>query len=145
MLYFRALAPALLLSLSLAACASSSEDAAADRSTSEASVDAAVASRVDVVRRRIAANNAKDWDAWESLHTVDAVRTAPELPEPLRGAKAMRAGIEELLQTFPDYHLELVDAFGSGDRLVALPTTRCGSCSPQGPRTRSSASTSPSA
>lgn len=31
----------------------------------------------------------------------------------------MRAGIEELVETFPDYHLELVEAFGTGDRLMA--------------------------
>lgn len=31
----------------------------------------------------------------------------------------MRAGIEELFVTFPDYHLELVEAYGEGDRLVA--------------------------
>ncbi len=71
-----------------------------------------------VIRRRIAANNAHDWAAWQSLHTPGAVRTAPELPEPLVGAAAMRAGIEELVRTFPDYHLELVEAFGVGDRLM---------------------------
>jgi ketosteroid isomerase-like protein len=76
------------------------------------------------MRRRIEANNTKDWTTWESLHTEAAVRTAPELAEPLRGAKAMRAGIEELVVTFPDYHLELVEAFGSGDRLVARIHTR---------------------
>jgi ketosteroid isomerase-like protein len=36
----------------------------------------------------------------------------------------MRAGIEELVATFPDYHLELVEAFGSGDQLVARIHTR---------------------
>jgi ketosteroid isomerase-like protein len=121
MLFFRALAPAILLSLSLAACSADRDEPAPAPLAPAASsvVDEVVASHVAVVRRRVAANNAKDWGAWEALHTDGAVRTAPELPEPLRGAKAMRAGIEELVQTFPDYHLELVDAFGAGDRLVA--------------------------
>lgn len=74
---------------------------------------------IATIERRIEANNAQDWDTWEALHTSDAVRTAPELGEPLAGAAAMRAGIEELTETFPDYHLELVEAFGEGDQLMA--------------------------
>lgn len=74
---------------------------------------------ITTIQRRIEANNAKDWTTWESLHTEDAVRTAPGLPGPLVTAKVMREGIEELVQTFPDYELTLVDAFGEGDRLMA--------------------------
>lgn len=84
----------------------------------ETSTDPVVRAHTDVIRRRIAANNAHDWAAWQRLHTPGAVRTAPELPEPLVGAAAMRAGIEELVRTFPDYHLELVEAFGADDRLM---------------------------
>lgn len=125
MLFFRSLAPAVLLSLTLTACADDAETSAPPSPVSATQEGAAsVDSRVDVVRRRIAANNAKDWATWEGLHTEGAVRTAPELSGPLAGAKAMRAGIEELVKTFPDYHLELVDAFGSGDRLVARIHTR---------------------
>lgn len=103
--------------LALAGC---NGDASTDDSTpTQTDDDAAVASHTDVMRRRIEANNKKDWATWQSLHTADAVRTAPELPGPLKGAKEMRAAIEELVVTFPDYHLELVEAFGSGDRLVA--------------------------
>ncbi len=36
----------------------------------------------------------------------------------------MRDAIEELFVTFPDYHLELEEAFGSGDMLVARIHTR---------------------
>jgi ketosteroid isomerase-like protein len=74
---------------------------------------------ITAIQRRIEANNAKDWGTWESLHTADAVRTAPGLPGPVLGAKAMREGIEELVVTFPDYELTLVDAFGEEDRLMA--------------------------
>ncbi|MBL8787826.1 MAG: ester cyclase [Deltaproteobacteria bacterium] len=83
-----------------------------------------VEDHVAVVRRRIAANNSEDWATWQSLHTPDAVRTSPDLDEPLVGSAALRAGIESLFVTFPDYHLELVEAFGAGDRLVARIHTR---------------------
>lgn len=99
---------ALVLSVSLLACA---DDATSNR--------ASLAAHVALVEERIEACNSKNWDAWEALHTPDAVRTAPELPEPLVGAHPMRLAIEELVVTFPDYHLELVDAVGSGDTLVA--------------------------
>jgi hypothetical protein len=83
------------------------------------SADPVVEAHVQVMMTRIAANNSKNWSAWEGLHTPGAVRTAPELPGPLVGAKAMRAGIEELVVTFPDYQLQLVEAFGEGNRLMA--------------------------
>jgi ketosteroid isomerase-like protein len=113
---FQPLRVALVLgaSIALSACDElDSEETFADPPAGD------VAARVDVMKRRIAASNAHDWSTWESLHTPDAVRTAPELDEPLIGAKAMRAGIEELVVTFPDYHLELVEAFGADDRLMA--------------------------
>ena len=87
-------------------------------------MDTMVEAHTELIRDRIAANNTKDWDTWESLHTEDAVRTAPDLEAPLVGAAAMRADIEELVVTFPDYHLELVEAFGQGDRLVVRIHTR---------------------
>lgn len=110
---FGALTLTLGLTLTLAAC-----------DTPEASDDDVVARHIEIVEQRIAANNAQDWDTWEALHTVDAVRTAPELAEPLVSAAAMREGIEELVVTFPDYHLELVEAFGQDDRLMARIHTR---------------------
>jgi ketosteroid isomerase-like protein len=52
------------------------------------------------------------------------VRTAPELETPLRGAPALRAAIETLSLAFPDYHLELEQAFGQGEWLaVRIHTT----------------------
>lgn len=86
--------------------------------------DAATERHIEIVEQRIAANNAQDWETWEGLHTEGAVRTAPALSEPLVGAAAMREGIEELVVTFPDYHLELVEAFGQDDRLMARIHTR---------------------
>src|SRR5687768_16861110 len=84
----------------------------------------AVSRHTAIVERRIAASNAQDWATWEALHTPGAIRTAPGLPGPLVGAAAMRDGIAELVTTFPDYHLALVEAFGQGDRLIARIHTR---------------------
>jgi ketosteroid isomerase-like protein len=124
-----AFALALLVAPAFAACADDPSDSAADPGARPAPsaepltpggapADADVAAHVAVIERRIAANNAHDWDTWESLHTPDVVRTAPGLGAPLVGADALRAGIEELHGAFPDYTLTLRDAFGGGDRLV---------------------------
>ena len=129
----------LAVSLSLAACDDGSTTEPTDRDCTGAACDddtgsgGAAASVVDcaadaasleaakvaVLQQRIAASNAQDWDTWESLHTPDAFRTAPELDGPIEGAAGMRAAIEHLFVTFPDYHLELVEAFGEGDRMMA--------------------------
>jgi ketosteroid isomerase-like protein len=74
--------------------------------------------QVAIIEQRLDATNTRDWARWQSLHTPDAVRTAPELGEPLRGSGAMRAAIETLSIAFPDYHLELRQAFGQGDWLA---------------------------
>jgi predicted ester cyclase len=103
----------------LAATLTSSGCGDADAPGRTPNADPLVEAHIQVVLTRIDANNAKDWDTWQSLHVAGAVRTAPELPEPLVGASAMRAGIEELVVAFPDYHLQLVEAFGEGNRLVA--------------------------
>lgn len=74
---------------------------------------------IELLEARVDATNTKDWDAWEALHTPDACRTAPEFEGPLCGADNMRLAIETLSVAFPDYHLELVEAFGEGDQLMA--------------------------
>jgi ketosteroid isomerase-like protein len=80
--------------------------------------------QIGIIEQRLEATNIRDWDRWEALHTPDAVRTAPELEQELVGAAAMRAAIETLSVAFPDYHLELRQAFGQGPWLaVRLHTT----------------------
>ncbi len=105
--------PVLLSALCVAAC------------NTDDHPESSLASRhIGLLERRIEACNAQDWDAWEALHVENAVRTAPELPAPLVGARPMRLAIEELVVTFPDYHLELVDAINQGDTLAARIHTR---------------------
>ncbi|WP_433304764.1 ester cyclase [Actinoplanes sp. CA-030573] len=74
---------------------------------------------VTLLQQRIDATNRKDWAAWEALHHVDAVRTGPELTEPMVGRRLLRAAIEALAEAFPDYHLSLVDVLTDGDRIAA--------------------------
>lgn len=68
---------------------------------------------------RIAATNAADWAGWEALHDHRAVRTAPELPEPLVGRHLLRAAIERVGTAFSDYHLDLVEAVSDDRRVMA--------------------------
>lgn len=75
--------------------------------------------KLDTIRRRVDAFNDRDWVSWESLHLETVVRTAPELAEPTVGTQGMRAVMETLVQAFPDYRIEIRNAFGEGDWLCA--------------------------
>ena len=122
--------------LTLAACGGSDESAVSDDASSDGAQESdvvpeapttdapSVSERVARIEERLAATNARDWDTWQALHTPDAIRTAPELEQPLEGSLAMRAAIEALSTAFPDYHLELRQAFGQGEWLaIRLHTT----------------------
>jgi ketosteroid isomerase-like protein len=87
-------------------------------STSESPESLLLDEQTAIIEERIQATNDRDWDRWQALHTPDALRTAPELDVPLRGAPALRAAIETLSVAFPDYHLELEQAFGQGEWLA---------------------------
>jgi ketosteroid isomerase-like protein len=123
----------LLCLMAFASCAgedASFETGTGDNARSEPAASAGEAAelsrdeQIAIIEQRLDATNSRDWDRWESLHTADAVRTAPELDQPLVGAAAMRAAIETLSVAFPDYHLELRQAFGQGAWLaVQLHTT----------------------
>jgi ketosteroid isomerase-like protein len=75
--------------------------------------------KINIIRERIKVSNAKNFAAWQAMHDKDACRTAPELVGELCGSANMREGIEELVEAFPDYNLTLVEAYGSGLRLMA--------------------------
>jgi ketosteroid isomerase-like protein len=88
------------------------------RAADSAARQPAQASQIEVMRRRVAATNSKDFAAWETLHAPGACRTTPDLQGSLCGRAAMRAALEALSAAFPDYALELVEASGDGDRLA---------------------------
>lgn len=111
------------VALAASACAGADDSSGPEESSSAARVLTRT-EQVAIIEQRLAATNARDWDTWESLHTPGATRTAPELEAPLEGAAAMRVAIETLGAAFPDYHLELRQAFGEGEWLaVKLHTT----------------------
>ena len=116
---FAASAFVAILASAVTAC-TSSEAPDVDRDDRAATV----AAQIEVMDRRIAATNVKDWSTWQALHTDDACRTAPELAEPLCGSAAMRGAIEALSNAFPDYRLELEQAVGDGEWLTVRMRTR---------------------
>lgn len=118
-----------LLLVTLCACSAADETALPETADSEpqgsstqadgAGGDAlSLSEQTALIEERFEATNTRNWDRWEALHTADAVRTAPELEEPLRGSGALRAAIETLSVAFPDYHLTLEQAFGAGEWLA---------------------------
>jgi ketosteroid isomerase-like protein len=110
-----------LCALTLCACSANDEMALPGASDDESSAGDETLSRdeqIALIEERLAATNRRDWDTWQSLHTPGAIRTAPELEEPLVGSDAMRFAIETLGNAFPDYHLELRQAFGQGEWLA---------------------------
>ena len=112
-----------LCALALCACSANDETTLPganedETSASDYTPELSREQQVELIEQRLAATNRRDWDTWQSLHTPDAVRTAPELEEPLEGSDAMRAAIEVLSTAFPDYHLELRQAFGQGEWLA---------------------------
>ncbi|MFO0724718.1 MAG: ester cyclase [Myxococcota bacterium] len=72
-----------------------------------------------VLELRVAANNLRDWQTWERLHTEDCLRLAPELEAPLLGRAAMREAIARLGRAVPNYHLALVRVVGQGPWVAA--------------------------
>jgi hypothetical protein len=61
----------------------------APEAAAEAPADGAGSISKRIARiERLAATSARDWDTWQALHT--AVRTAPELEQPLEGARHAR-------------------------------------------------------
>ncbi len=104
------------LLLLLAGCA---HGAGPQRPDPIADVAGANPALVAVLQRRIDASNAHDLDTWESLHTADCTRMAPELEAPMRSSSEMRAGLSRLLDAFPDYHLALVRVVGDGPWVAA--------------------------
>jgi hypothetical protein len=72
-----------------------------------------------IITARIDATNSRRFVAWEGLHTKNSCRTAPAFKGDLCGVKNMRHALEELIVSFPDYKLELIQVFRSKKNMFA--------------------------
>jgi steroid delta-isomerase-like uncharacterized protein len=80
---------------------------------------------VELVRAGFLAFNADDLDACVELAAPGLIINLAELPEPLRGRATWRQGAELMKRAFPDFHAQIEDIFGAGDR-VAVRLTMTG-------------------
>ncbi len=64
--------------------------------------------------------NDHDLDRFESLHLNSVIQRDPQNPEPIKGPKAIRAGVEPFLKAFPDLRLVMERQFGAGDWITQL-------------------------
>lgn len=64
--------------------------------------------------------NDHDLDRFESLHLNSVIQRDPQNPEPIKGPKAIRAGIEPFLKAFPDLRMVTERQFGAGDWITQL-------------------------
>jgi len=72
-----------------------------------------------VVRAGVSAFNAGDVDACVALLAPDFVMNLAELPEPIRGPDAWRAGFLLMKGAFPDLEIRIDDLVAAGDRVAA--------------------------
>ncbi len=81
--------------------------------------------------------NDHDVERFLSLHLPSVLQRDPQNVEPTKGREAVRAGLEPMIQAFPDFHVVRERAFGEGDWVVeqghALGTHRGPLETPAGP------------
>jgi steroid delta-isomerase-like uncharacterized protein len=81
--------------------------------------------------------NDHDVERFLSLHLPSVIQRDPQNTEPTKGREAIRAGLEPMIQAFPDFHVVREHAFGEGDWVVeqghALGTHRGPLETPAGP------------
>src|SRR2546428_1087252 len=81
--------------------------------------------------------NDHDVERFLSLHLPSVIQRDPQNVEPTKGREAVRAGLEPMIQAFPDFHVVRERAFGEGDWVVeqghALGTHRGPLETPAGP------------
>ncbi|HWM52618.1 MAG TPA: ester cyclase [Thermoplasmata archaeon] len=81
--------------------------------------------------------NDHDVERFLSLHLPSIIQRDPQNVEPAKGREAVRAGLEPMIQAFPDFHVVRERAFGEGDWVVeegqALGTHRGPLETPVGP------------
>src|SRR2546425_6960124 len=59
--------------------------------------------------------NDHDVERFLSLHLPSVIQRDPQNVEPTKGREAVRAGLEPMIQAFPDFHVVRERAFGEGD------------------------------
>src|SRR2546428_2840543 len=62
--------------------------------------------------------NDHDVERFLSLHLPSVIQRDPQNVEPTKGREAIRAGLEPMIQAFPDFHVVRERAFGEGDWVV---------------------------
>ena len=66
--------------------------------------------------------NARDWQALDDVHHPDMIAHIPGSAEPIYGAEAHSAAMQQFLRTFPDMHVNTPYPiqFGSGDWITVV-------------------------
>ena len=66
--------------------------------------------------------NARDFETVDTVHHPDMVAYIPGLAEPIHGAEAHAAAMQQFLRTFPDMHVNTPYPiqFGSGDWITVV-------------------------
>ena len=59
--------------------------------------------------------NEHDLDRFESYHLETVIQRDPQNVQPIKGRKAIRAGLEPFLRAFPDLRQVTEQEFGAGD------------------------------
>jgi predicted ester cyclase len=59
--------------------------------------------------------NEHDLDRFENFHLESVIQRDPTNAEPIKGRKAIRAGLEPFVKAFPDLRMSTDRVFGSGD------------------------------
>src|SRR2546425_330184 len=62
--------------------------------------------------------NDHDVERFLSLHLPSIIQRDPQNVEPAKGREAVRAGLEPMIQAFPDFHVVRERALGKGDWVV---------------------------
>ena len=66
--------------------------------------------------------NARDWETVDSVHHPEMIAYIPGSPEPIYGAQAHAAAMQQFLRSFPDMHVNTPYPiqFGSGDWITVV-------------------------
>ncbi|MFQ5986271.1 MAG: ester cyclase [Thermoplasmata archaeon] len=74
--------------------------------------------KIQVVRERDDALNARDWDRAFENYSESVVTHAPGLEEPLKGIEATKGWMTPFFNAFGDLKANIVNSFGQGDWVV---------------------------